>query len=114
MELITDLYNRYPNIEIEEDFQHKILRVTNAIYLDVNVIREMGMAFQIDKVIKPYTIIYHIGEYDDMWEVDAEGNKNELIDSDLSFSSSGDVEEVMKQLQTTSIGKDGRPYKEID
>jgi ADP-ribose pyrophosphatase YjhB (NUDIX family) len=116
-ELKGELYNKYPEIEIEEDLDHGILRITNAVYKDIDTITEHGFAFGINRVLKydekGDKIIYNVGEYTEIWWQDGLGEKGELVDSDLSFSALGNIDEVMAYLNSSSIGRDGRPYSDM-
>lgn len=129
-ELKGEIFKKYPEIRFEEDFEHNILRITNAIYRDGDVITEKGFAFKIDRVIEtmtqaalnkfkisflkvPNKILYSVGEFTEIWRANQLGERGELVDSDLSFSSSvGSVDEVMGYLHHTSLGGDGRPYED--
>jgi len=115
-ELKGMIYNVYPEAELEEDNEHGILRMKRATYLNNGTLTEVGFAFTIDRVIEtiPEKIIYSIGEYDEIWSSDNLGNKFELVDSDLSFSALGNIDEIEKYLHSTSIGRDGRPYTELN
>jgi hypothetical protein len=115
-ELKGELFEKYSEVQIEEDFDHNILRITSAIYHeDTDILVEKGFAFKIDRVIEtiPTKILYSVGEYTEIWRKDQLGERDELVDSDLSFSSSvGTVDEVMGYLHHTSLGRDGIPYED--
>jgi hypothetical protein len=94
---------QFSNFEPEHDRVNNILRIPVAKYMNNQTLREDGLAFSFENGE------YHIGWYEDIWEM-VNNEKGELVDSDLSYNTKGDIDDAIEAIHKSSIGRDGRPY----